>query len=292
MIAIPLVALLLIGAPQDAPASASTPTPPEAVKTAPRFTPEQEEQIKQKQEQIRLSREPQRKEKEAVRLNELAGNIHSEADARALVDAIAEQLTHHEYLLWAAHSIRRRVAHAEYEAVSDPSHLISEDRLVSLWNEYARELGAPQEALITVAEFHNMRGAQYIGAIRIGQKQGPQSIWTMPNIFALNSEGQLAEGCRALEAIKLLYLIDQSFANVIFARERIEKGIPLPAITKQPVSSQPPRQARLTTADLGTTASFRDPIRPAAYRYQQDRGQHEYDKLVRRLFEELLPPGQ
>jgi hypothetical protein len=104
MIAIPLVAVLLLGSPQQADVS------------QPHWTPEQLEQIKQKEEQFRQQYEPTRQR--AIHINDLAGNIHSEADARAFVDAIAEELTGHRHMSWTTRSIRRRVAHAEYEAVS------------------------------------------------------------------------------------------------------------------------------------------------------------------------------
>ena len=85
MIAIPLLAALLIGAPQDS-STVTTPTPPPATSTMvrPQLTPEQQAQVKQKMEQFRASHEPIRKE--AIRINDLAGNIQSEADARKLVD--------------------------------------------------------------------------------------------------------------------------------------------------------------------------------------------------------------
>src|ERR1700690_2916599 len=159
MIAIPLLAALLLGSPQDPAADPPVPAPPPTVLKAPiQFTPEQQEKIRKKKEQFRISHEPQRKE--AVRINDLAGNIHSEADARKLVDAVAEQLTHHKHLFWAAENFRHRVAHAEFESVSDASGLIPEQRVVDVWNEYAREIDAPEEALITLLDFQKFRAAE------------------------------------------------------------------------------------------------------------------------------------
>jgi hypothetical protein len=142
MIAITLLSVLLLAAPQNSSSTSSnstlqlelkvSPSPPAAsVSNVSSFTREQQEQIRQKMEQIRLQHEPERQE--AIRLNDLAANIHSEADARKFVDAVAEQVTHHQHLMWAALRIRHRVAHAEYEAVSDPSGLIPEQRIVDVW---------------------------------------------------------------------------------------------------------------------------------------------------------------
>jgi len=114
MIVIPLA--LLLAAPQAA-------------------VPQQSELTQQQRlEQAREKYEPIRQA--AIHVNELAGNIHSESDARAFIDAVAEQLTGHKHQSWTTRSIRHRVAHAEYQAVSDPAGLIPEQRIVDVWNEY------------------------------------------------------------------------------------------------------------------------------------------------------------
>ena len=308
MIAIPLLAALLMGAPQYSTvqhpvvytqeSAASNPsqdsagtTPPSAAVVAPRhLTPEQEEQIKQKMEQFKAQHEPVRKE--AIRINELAANIHSEADARKLVDAVAEQLTHHRHLLWAAQKYRHRVAHAEYEAVSDPSGLIPEQRIVDVWNEYVREIDAPEEALVTVAELHSLRKGDFLVTSRYSWKRDlSQSVWTMPNVYAVDANGEIANGCRALETLKVIHEMHENFTNVRFARERVQKGISVPDVA-QPQSPSPapdPGQARIIASSHLSAAWYQNPIRPAAYRYQQEHGGRAYDRLVRRLFDELFP---
>ena len=287
MIAIPLLAALLMGAPQDLPALAAADNAALPMVAPPqrKLTPEQEEQIKQKMEQFKAQHEPVRKE--AIRINELAANIHSEADARKLVDAVADQLTHHKHLLWAAQKYRHRVAHAEYEAVSDPSGLIPEQRIVDVWNEYVREIDAPEEALITVAELHSLRQGNFLAVTRVSWKRDvSQSIWTMPNIYAVDTNGEIADGCRALEALKMIHEMHENFASVRFARIRVQKGIAVPSPSQPPADSA---QARLVASSHVSTVSFENPVRPAAYRYQQEHGWRAYDQLVRRLFDELLP---
>src|SRR5262249_37794229 len=112
MIAIPLLAVLLLTSPQD---SGSTDTIQQSVPARPNFTPEQLEQMKQKMEQAQVAHEPA--QQTAIRINEMAGNIHSEADARTFVDAVAQELTGHNRMSWTTKSIRHSVAHAEYETV-------------------------------------------------------------------------------------------------------------------------------------------------------------------------------
>lgn len=278
MIAIPLLAALLLGAPQD-PADTAVLAPPPAVLKAPiQFAPEQQEQIRQKQEQLRISREPQRKE--AVRINDLAGNIHSEADARKLVDAVAEQLTHHKHLFWAAESFRHRVARAEFESVSDPSELIPEERIVDVWNEYAREIDAPEEALISLTDLRTFRAADLHFSQHNWQLDLTQSIWSAPNIYALDTVGDLADGCRALEALKLIVSMHDQFFQVQFAR-RAPKQLPTEAgAVKASVFKGAVLSANTTS----------QPVASAAYRYQHEHGGRAYDELVRRLFDQLLPP--
>ena len=76
----------------------------------------------------------------ATEINDLAGRIHSEADASALVDKIAALFAGALPPAWASQGIRQRLAHAEYETVSDASQLIPEQRIVDVWNEYVRKI--------------------------------------------------------------------------------------------------------------------------------------------------------
>src|SRR2546425_1548363 len=120
-------------------------------------TPTSDEQATMRQ---RAQLEHERDRQAAIQLNELAGRIHSEADALAFVEGIADIFADSLPAAWAGPSIRQRVAHAEYEAISDPSRLIPEQRIADVWNEYVREIGAPEEAVVNAAEIHSMRDAR------------------------------------------------------------------------------------------------------------------------------------
>jgi len=276
MIAIPLVAALLMAAPQQ--------TDPAQNK----WTPEQVDSIRQKQEQFRQQHEPARQR--AIHINDLAGNIHAEADARAYVDAVAEELTGHRHMPWTTRSIRHRVAHAEYEAVTDPSRQIPEQRIVDIWNEYVREIDAPAEALVTVAEVHNLRDAMYSNASdRMWKNEMTQSLWTMPNVYSIDADGKVASGCRAVEALKIIRDMHEMFVVLRSARARVQKGLLASDLTRL-------RQENLamlskpifSTAELHAIKND-NPIQPAARRYQQEQGEHAYQQLLRRLFAELFP---
>ena len=75
MIVIPLVAVLLLGAPQQTDPSQPGPVKLQAGPSQPQWTPEQREGIRQKQEQFRQQHEPIRQR--AIHINDLAGNIHT-----------------------------------------------------------------------------------------------------------------------------------------------------------------------------------------------------------------------
>jgi len=96
-----------------------------------------------------------------IKLTTLAERIHSEADAVAFVDKIAEVFAATLPPIWVTRSVRQQVAHAEFEAVSNPSRLIPEQRIADVWNRYVREIGASEEALVTAAEIHNLRDADF-----------------------------------------------------------------------------------------------------------------------------------
>jgi hypothetical protein len=224
----------------------------------------------------------------AIHVNDLAGNIHSDADARAFVDAVAQRLVGQEHLSWTTRSIRHRIAHAEYVAVSGSSGLIPEQRIVDIWNEYVRELDAPEETVVTAAELHNLRDAMYFSNQSMWKKEGfPQSLWTVPNVYAVDADGKVANGCRALEALKLFHDMFYFFQNVESARERVRKGVVVSDRAKQR-QQDAPREPQVVKFHLA--ASTRpNPVMPAEYRYVQAHGERDYQRLLERLFAELFP---
>jgi len=229
--------------------------------------------------------EYERHKEAAIRINELAGRIHSEADANALVSEIAGLLAKALPPVWASRGIRQRVAHAEYEAVRNPAKLIPEQRVVDVWNEYARGIGAPDETIVSVAEIHNMRDGSYTGG-QLMWARGIQNIWTMPNVYALGSDGKVADGCRALEAIRVIHDLEDLFQNLRGARDRLQKGIvPSEEIKRRAGDPNPHPHS---TARLDAHADT-NPIRPAEQRYVQEHGPVAYALLLARLFDELFP---
>lgn len=270
MIVTPLALLLLIAVPQESvPRQPDPPLPQTLAEARGRYEPTR---------QI------------ALHLNDLAGNIHSEADARAFVDAVAERLFGQQHLSWTTMSIRHRVAHAEYETISNPDRMIPEQRIVNVWNEYVRELDAPEETLITAAEVHNLRDATYTSS-QLMWKRGwsTQQLWTIPNVYAVGADGKVASGCRAVEALKILHDMSFSFQTVLGARNRVQKGVLVSDAARQPRQDAAPRpQPVQIHGELKATRN-ENPVRLAEYHYVQAHGERDYQRLLQRLFAELLP---
>jgi hypothetical protein len=220
----------------------------------------------------------------AIRINELAGRIRSEADANAVVSEIAAVFAKELPPAWVVSDIRQRVAHAEYDSVSSPANLISEQRVVDAWNQYAREIGAPDEAIVTVAEIHNLRDAEFTAA-RYLWARGSQTIWTVPKIYAVGTDGEVAEGCRAIEAIRVIYDLYR-FQNLIGARDRRRMGI----VASEQAKKRMEESIRQSQSGVLLVAhGDENPVRSAEVRYLREHGSAAYDHLRTRLFAELFP---
>jgi hypothetical protein len=227
--------------------------------------------------------EYERQRQAAIRINDLAGQIQTEADASTLVAEIAALFSKEMPSAWLASGINQRVAKAEYESVRDPANRVPEQRIVDVWNQYVRELGAPEETFVTVAEIHNMRDAE----LAMAQHQwarGYQMIWLIPNIYAVGNDGRIADGCRAIEAIRVIYDLER-FQNLRSARDRVRRGVLVSEQVKNHTEGSTPDKTRSILA----AHTDDNPVRSAEQRYFQEHGSLVYDGLLKRLFDELFP---
>jgi len=236
--------------------------------------------------QQRAHDEYERHKQAAIRINDLAGRIQSEADASAFVSEIAGLFAKELPPVWVSSSIRQRVAHVEYETVRSPANLIPEQRIADVWNQYVKEIGAPDEAIVSVAEIHNMRDGSYTVA-QLMWARGIQTVSSMPNVYALGSDGKVADGCRALDAIRLIHDLDDLFQNLRGARDRLRRGIVVSEEIKNRAGNPNPQSHSSTRLEAHADTN---PIRPAEQRYVQEHGSVAYAQLLVRLFDELFPP--
>jgi hypothetical protein len=237
-------------------------------------------------EQIRAA---QRKANEyrlnAMHLNDLAGHVTSEADAMVYVDSVAKMFEDELPPGWVTASVRRRVAHAEYESVKD-SRLVPEQRIADVWNEYVREIGAPDEARVTAAEIHNLRDGIFASGQMLWSQDVNRSVWTIPNAVAIGSDGKVANGCRALEAVRVIFEMENLFDNVRSARERVQKGI----VLSDEIKKQNENRTEIRTTRVEVKISHdTNPVRPAEQRYLAEHGSARFDFLLVRLFDQLFP---
>jgi hypothetical protein len=236
----------------------------------------------------RASLARERDRQAAIEINDLAGRIHSENDATALVDKIADLFADTLPQAWVTADIRHRLAHAEFQAVSDPLQMIPEQRIVDVWNKYVREIAASDEALVTVAEIHNLRDAEFAISQSLWSHDGNQSIWMVPNIYSIGSDGKVAEGVRPVETLRIFHDLDMFFSNLRGARERVRKGILVSDQIRKLQENPPPKHK--TVARLGGHVDT-SPVRAAEYRYMQEHGPYILIAVVEKLFDELFPPS-
>jgi len=113
-----------------------------------------------------------------------------------------------------------------------------------------------------------------------------QTAWTMPNIFAVGADGKVTQGCRAVEAIRVIYELDRVFDNLRSARERLRKGVVASDAIKK--SWENTNANEKTTARLEARIDT-NPLRPAEISYVRERGAEHFNEFVEMLFEELFP---
>jgi hypothetical protein len=224
----------------------------------------------------------------AIAINDLASHIQSPDDARKLVDLVAAEFSDELPPKWATRSFRDRIAQAEYETAADPGALIPEQHIADVWNEFIEKIGAPQETMLNAAEIHYLRDGQHLTA-RIGWTY-EKDIWTVTGVFAVGPDGRVANGSRALEAIRLLWNLGNETEDFAAIHTDVQKGV-LP--TDQFLQAQKQRSPGggqpsngFAVARVMSIASY--PVRQAAFRYVQEHGERSFEHIVEGLLKELL----
>lgn len=215
----------------------------------------------------------------AIEINDLAGHIDSQEDAQKLVKMVAAEFSDDLPPGWATRALRNRIARAEYESATDSRLLIPERRITDAWNEYLEKIGAPREYFVTPEELHTLRDSLNTSA-RLGWARYSQNIWTIPNIYAMGQDGKVASGCRALEALRVVWDLGNEPENLLGARELIKKGVLFSDLVKKPSK---PSHAALERQ----IASNR--VEEAGRQYLQAHGAGALEHAIRELLDELFP---
>jgi hypothetical protein len=233
-----------------------------------------------------ISERRQRTRAEATAINDLAGHIQSLDDAKKLVDLIAAHFSKDLPPKWATRSIRNRLARAEYESAYDPGSLIPEQHIADAWNDYLKQIDAPQESYITAAELHTLRDSYYVTS-QLSWARGNQNIWTVPNIYAIGQDGKVANGCRALEVLNILWKLSNDPEALPWGRELTQKGQLMSDTYKN--SSKPlAAGSEKGYATFGIVQRPPNLIEQAAFRYMHDHGARAFNKAIEGLLKNLF----
>ncbi len=149
------------------------------------------------------------------------------------------------------------------------------------------EIGAPQETRVDVAEIHNLRDGYYTMA-RALWSRGSQNVWTMPNIYAVRPDEKVADGCRAVEALRVIWVLANLFDNLRGARESVKKWVMLSDQFKQ---SQGASASGPTRSEVRIYVGLRDnPVEVAEMRYIREHGATGLSHAIEALIYDLFPP--
>ncbi len=221
----------------------------------------------------------------AIAIDDLAGHIQSLEDARKLVNMVADEFSDELPPKWATHSIRERIAHAEYESAADPGSLIPEQQVADAWNDFVEKIGAPQETTLNAAEIHYLRDAQYVSA-HVAWVGYEKDIWTIPGVFALGPDGKVANGSRTLEAIRLVWLLANNTDDFQGIHAQVQKGVLLSDRFPHPEKPLAPSHEQRSFAEVRSVPP--NPVQQAAFRYMHDHGARALNHAIEGLLKDLL----
>jgi hypothetical protein len=234
----------------------------------------------------RAAEQGQRMRARATAINELAGRIQSRDDARKLVDLVAAEFADELPPRWATRSIRNHIARAEFETAADPGSLIPEQRVADAWNDYLQKIGAPQDAYVTSAEIHVLRDSLYVDA-QFFWARGNQSIWTVSNIYAVGPDGKVADGCRAIEVLNILWQLANQPRVLHGMRELIKKNQRLSDMIKEP-SKPPSPESEKAYFTAQVIQMPPNPVEQAALHYMREHGMRALNGAIEGLLKDLF----
>ena len=211
----------------------------------------------------------------AQRLNEFAANIQTPADARRLVDFVAELFSEETRSGWNNSSLRSRIAQAEFSAVSDSQKLIPESRLAEAWNAYVDTIQAPEDQKVTPAELHYLRDA-FLTTARLSWDRGFRNIWAVPSIYATLRDGRIAPGCRAVESLRVLWDLANLPNNLKTARDRVSKGL----LASDLFRKSQPSPASPAKHSYAEARAFSNPMKLAESQYINLKGDKAFNDVV------------
>ena len=135
--------------------------------------------------------------------------------------------------------------------------------------------------MLTAADVHYLRDAQYVSARFFWVRE--QDIWTIPGVFAVGPDGKVANGSRALEAIRLLWLLGTNEDDFPGVHAAAQKGVLFSDLIKQEAKSGSGQSHGAVL--LARMVSY--PVQQAAFRYQRDHGARALNRAIEELLKNL-----
>ncbi len=136
--------------------------------------------------------------------------IHSEGDAEAYIDALLEKYKIDDTRLPGLPRFKARLIRAEYAGVRDSSKRIDERVVAEAFNKIMDRWGTPVWTRISIKEFH---------AVRV-----LMSSMLYPHAAPRSSDGHVADRCRPVEALYLIYLLETNRRVLPGIRELLKTG--------------------------------------------------------------------
>ncbi len=227
---------------------------------------------------------PERIRAQALRLEGLASHTHTPEDAKRFVDCVAAIFADQLPRALKGSSLRNRLARAEYVSATDPQQGIPEQRVADAWNAYARTIQAPEASIVSAAEVHNLRDA-FLTSARLSWHREYKNFWAIPSLYATQPDGSLAPGCRAVEAIRLLWDFANHPDNLLGARDRVQKDL---LFSEQFSQTQPEPQSPPIRRLHAEARMINNPVRAAAGKYIEQHGRAAFNQVVRKMLDHLI----
>jgi len=180
-------------------------------------------------------------------INDLAATASDITATRKLVGMTFSLLAPEAPDRWTDPVLCERLAEAEFLSITTRGGLISEERVATAWNNYAKVINLPSADIVTSAEIHSLREGSKAASDFLWNR-GNRSLWTLPNIYALDSNGRLASGCRVLETLRILWDLNVHIENLEGARQRLNAKAPTPSAQLSTPSGRIPGAMMLQSA--------------------------------------------
>lgn len=232
--------------------------------------------------------EAKRETRVVVRMNRLAGHLHSVKDAQKLLKMLAKQYASALPPSGIPPTLLHRLAVAEYGSTASPKDLISDKRIADAWNAYMQQIGAPQDTHVTAAYVHGLR-MTYARMAWPSWNYGYRTTWTMPAIYATKPDGTLRHGATVLEVARLIEgLSNNPPIRAACDRVRMKQMAIMGPGPKAPRDPEAERNMNRQERDAFDLNAVRDTANAQA-RYQRERGEAASLQALEGLMNRLLP---